>query len=73
MRFASSPFGARSALLLAGMLVGCVVSGCGSTTPYTLGPIKTVDPDDRPTERPEETAESMYWDRVDMSVIHQLE
>jgi len=73
MRFASSPFGARSALLLAGMLIGCAVSGCGSTTPYTLGPIKTADPDDRPTERPEETAESMYWDRVDMSVIHQLE
>jgi hypothetical protein len=67
------PVGARPVLLLTGLLLGCVVAGCGSTEPYTLGAIKTMDPDDRPTERPEETAESMYWDRVDMSVIHQLE
>ena len=60
-------------LLLAGLLVGLAVGGCGSTSPYTLGPIQTTDPDDRPTDRPEQTRESMYWDRVDMSVFHQLE
>ena len=58
--------------LVVGLLM-LALGGCGSTTPYTLGPIKTTDPDDRPTDRPEETAESMYWDRVDMSVFHQLE
>jgi hypothetical protein len=49
------------------------VSGCGSTTPYTLGPVKTEDPDRQPIPRPAETEESMYWDRVDMTVFHQLE
>jgi len=60
-------------LALAGLLVLVVAGGCGSTRPYTLGPIQTTDPDDRPTDRPEETMESMYWDRVDLSVFHQLE
>ena len=65
----STPLG----LLLAGLFVGLAAGGCGSTSPYTLGPIQTTDPDDRPTDRPEQTRESMYWDRVDMSVFHQLE
>jgi len=60
-------------LLLAGLLAAVAAGGCGSTKPYTLDPIQTRDPDDRPTPRPEETAESMYWDRVDMSLFHQLE
>ena len=59
-------------LLIAGLaLVGLV--GCTSSRPYTLGPVKTDDPDDRPTSRPVETQESMYWDRVDMSLFYQLE
>jgi len=61
------------ALLVAVLLLSAALGGCGSSRPYTLGPIKTADPDDRPTPRPEETEESMYWDRVDMSVFHQLE
>jgi hypothetical protein len=64
----------RLAGLLAVVLVlAAGLGGCGTSRPYTLGPIKTADPDDRPTPRPEETSESMYWDRVDMSVFHQLE
>jgi len=59
--------------LVCGLLATLVLAGCGSTKPYTLGPVKTEDPDTRPTPRPEETAESMYWDRVDMSIFHQLE
>ena len=47
--------------------------GCGSTTPYTLGPVKTEDPDRQPIPKPAETEESMYWDRVDMSLFHQIE
>jgi hypothetical protein len=58
-------------LVVWGILAGLV--GCTHSRPYTLGPVKTADPDDRPTPRPEETQESMYWDRVDMSVFHQLE
>ena len=49
------------------------VTGCRSTTPYTLGPIKTEDPDREPVPRPETTEESMYWDRIDMSLFHQVE
>ena len=55
------------------LLVLLLASGCGSSKPYTLGSIQTTDPDTRPTDRPAETLESMYWDRIDMSVFHQLE
>ena len=66
----------RSFIPLVGLVAGLVLiglAGCTSSRPYTLGPVKTEDPDDRPTPRPEETRESMYWDRVDMSLFHQLE
>jgi len=67
----------RSLVRLAGLLVAGLalagLAGCTSSRPYTLGPVKTEDPDDRPTSRPAETQESMYWDRVDMSVFHQIE
>jgi len=72
MSFSPSRF-QLSVLLGAGLLLVGLLGGCSSTKPYTLGPIKTTDPDTRPTPRPEETAESMYWDRVDMTVFHQLE
>jgi hypothetical protein len=49
------------------------LAGCSSTRPYTLGPVKTADPDDRPVPPPAETEENQYWDRVDMSLFHQLE
>ena len=66
--------GLRVVLVLALSLALAIgLTGCASTTPYTLGPIKTEDPDDRPIPAPEETEENMYWDRFDMSVLHQLE
>jgi len=68
IRSLARPAGALFLVLVLGGLVGCT-----SSRPYTLGPVKSEDPDDRPTPRPEETQESMYWDRVDMSVFHQLE
>lgn len=73
MRTASRVPSMRRLLLLGVLCCAAAVGACGSTSPYTLGPIKTTDPDTRPTDRPEETVESMYWDRVDMSVFHQLE
>jgi hypothetical protein len=66
-------------LLMGGLvLIGALVvmgglGGCTSSRPYTLGPIKTEDPDVHPVPRPAETEESMYWDRIDMTVFHQLE
>jgi hypothetical protein len=56
-----------------GIAVVLCVGGCGGTAPYTLGTIKTTDPDRQPTPRPDETQESMYWDRIDMSLFHQVE
>lgn len=48
-------------------------AGCRSTQPYTLEPIKTFDPDNKPVPPPDDLVENMYWDRVDLSVFHQLE
>jgi len=50
-----------------------MVVGCGSTRPYTLGPVKTEDPDQQPIAEPLETVESMYWDRIHLSVFEQAE
>lgn len=69
----SAAISRRVGLLVVVLVLGAALGGCGASRPYTLGPVKTADPDDRPTPRPEETSESMYWDRVDMSVFHQLE
>lgn len=60
-----------AALVLALVLLLSV--GCAGSRPYTLGPIKTVDPDTEPIPRPAEREENMYWDRVDLSLFHQLE
>ena len=58
-------------MLVVGVLLGLL--GCGSSRPYTLGPVKTEDPDRSPIPEPKETPENMYWDRVNLSVFHQLE
>lgn len=55
------------ALLLAAVLL----SGCGSSRPYTIGPVKTEDPDRRPVPKPREIEQNFYWDRVDLTVFHQ--
>ena len=73
MRGISEAYASGWGALILGGVILLVVSGCGSTTPYTLGPVKTEDPDRQPIPRPAETEESMYWDRVDMTVFHQLE
>lgn len=65
-------FGSFS-IVAASLVLMVVATGCSGPAPYTLGPVKTEDPDERPVPRPEETEESMYWDRVDMSLFHQLE
>jgi len=69
-RFSILDSGARLLVVLAAALA---LAGCSGTRPYTLGPVKTADPDDRPVPPPAETEENQYWDRVDMSLFHQLE
>lgn len=49
------------------------ISGCSSTKPYTLDPIKTFDPDTTDIPRPPENESYQYWDRIDNTLFHQLE
>lgn len=55
------------------VLLGLLASGCVGSRPYTLGPIKTADPDQQPIPEPAGNEENMYWDRADLQVIYQLE
>jgi hypothetical protein len=66
-RAGAAPFAA----LLAALLL--FVGGCAGSKPYRLGPPKTFDPDTTAFQSPVEKEENMYWDRVDLSVFHQLE
>lgn len=50
-----------------------IFSSCSSTKPYTLGPVKTFDPDTTRIPMPEETASYQYWDRIENTIFHQLE
>ena len=60
----------RAAGLL--LLVLVVASGCSSSRPYTLGPVKTEDPDRQPIAEPREIEQNFYWDRVDLTLFHQV-
>jgi hypothetical protein len=63
MRFRFSPF-----------LLGLVLlAGCTSTKPYTTGPIKTFDPDNRDVPRPDDQRENQYWDPIDRTFFYQIE
>ncbi|WP_098075154.1 hypothetical protein [Longibacter salinarum] len=59
---------------LAFLLIAFAVfaSGCSSSRPYTLGALKTEDPDREPIPEPREIEQNFYWDRVDLTVFHQL-
>ncbi len=59
----------RSALFLSLLLL----VGCASTKPYTTGPIKTFDPDDRDIPRPDDARENQYWDPIDRTFFYQIE
>ena len=56
--------------LLAALLL---VAGCAGTKPYTTGPIKTFDPDNRSISRPDEARENQYWDPIDRTFFYQVE
>ncbi len=59
--------------LLVSLVAITAISGCSSTKPYTLDPIKTFDPDTTDIPRPPENESYQYWDRIDNTVFHQLE
>lgn len=50
-----------------------LIGACSTTKPYTLGPVKTFDPDTAAIPQPEENQSYQYWDRIDNTVFHQLE
>ncbi|MDZ7682723.1 MAG: hypothetical protein U5J63_13670 [Fodinibius sp.] len=53
--------------------VTMLISGCSSTKPYTLDPIKKFDPDTTDIPKPAENESYQYWDRIDNTIFHQLE
>jgi hypothetical protein len=64
----------RSPLPLLAVLVSVavLVAGCAGTKPYTTGPIKTFDPDNRDIERPADARENQYWDPIDRTFFYQV-
>jgi len=59
------------AALLSAVLL--MLSSCSSTKPYTLGPVKSFDPDTSRIPMPEETESYQYWDRIENTVFYQIE
>lgn len=59
--------------LLVPLVLMAAISGCSSTKPYTLEPIKTFDPDTTAIPQPVENESYQYWDRIDNTLFHQLE
>lgn len=49
------------------------VVACSSSRPYTLGPVKTFDPDNKDIPPPAETEEHFRWESFYLSTFHQLE
>lgn len=49
------------------------LSSCSTSRPYTLGPVKTFDPDTSRIEMPEEAESYQYWDRIENTIFYQLE
>lgn len=59
------------AALLSAVLL--MLSSCTSTKPYTLGPVKSFDPDTSRIPMPDETESYQYWDRIENTILYQIE
>ncbi len=55
------------------LLAFLALAGCAGTQPYTTGPVKTFDPDNRDIPRPENARENQYWDPIDRTLFYQIE
>lgn len=58
-------------LLLVALLA--IVSACSTSRPYTTGPVKTFDPDNRDIPEPGETEEHFEWESLYLSTFYQVE
>jgi len=58
-------------LLIAASII--FTGACGSSEPYTLGPIKTFDPDNRDIPMPSESEENFGWESLYYSTFYQIE
>jgi len=63
---------ASIAQLFSTVLIVFAIIGC-SQKPYTLGTIKTFDPDTAAIPEPEEAEQYEIWDRIDNTIFHQIE
>jgi len=54
-------------------IVICFLGACGSSKPYTLGPIKTFDPDNKNIPKPAESEEHFSWETLYLSTFYQIE
>lgn len=77
MRFPTTPQYALLDLLrirLLGLIaLMLLLAGCGHSRPYTQGAVKTFDPDTAAIPMPDEKPENDLWDRIDLTLIYQLE
>ena len=55
------------------LLLAVLLSGCASSSPYTLGSVKTFDPDTSKIDQPGEAESYQYWDRINNTIFHQIE
>lgn len=54
-------------------VVFALIAGCSSSKPYTLGPVKTFDPDNKTIADPAETEEHFSWETLYLSTFYQIE
>lgn len=59
--------------VLLGLFIGMLMAGCANTKHYTLGPVKTFDPDTSAIPQPEQVDRSRYWEQLNYSLFHQLQ
>lgn len=54
------------------LLLGLLLVGCASSKKYTLGAVKTFDPDTSKISKPVKLDQSKYWDRINNTVFEQI-
>lgn len=55
------------------LVIGLLMAGCANTRQYTLGPVKTFDPDTSAIPQPEQVERSRYWEQLNYTLFHQLQ
>ena len=55
-----------------GLILLLLLAGCTSTRHYTLGTVKTFDPDTSRISQPKAVDHSRYWEQLNYTLFHQL-